>query len=1260
MASVTSLKGVRTRYRNTLGKELQKANELLNEEVSEIDPYICVKEIHKSKCLLKTYSEKLTVQMEKLINAIGDNDKEFVQSVLDEDCDLNYEAENCLVELEQLKEKIESSMLKGEETEVSSVTDTDRLVNVQEKMQRMLQSQMETQHEFFTYIDKKENFNYLQSKLGAEAKRAVAGLACTNDNYAVAVKILRERFGNKQEIVDLHYNEILNLRPPTTRITSLRMFLDSIERHLRALEVLGENIDQHIFVSMISGKLSEDILRQLEFNKGAKNEWTVNLLRCHLRDYIFACEKAERRKHVYSEPKVNQPFSLNKGITGEIYNIGVTRNSDNLPKATRGYERPTGAPFKSRSSAESLLMNEKQDKNNQLNKPSIPICHFCKKKHWSDECTIYKTVDERKQRLKGCCYRCLKEGHYVNECVSNRACVYCKEFNKHHRSLCPKRFTKNLTKNETQVHFTKEQEDDAFQKEIIEENVMVSHGETVFMQTASSTVKNPDTSSTANTRILLDCGSQRTYITQRLVNKLGLKQEGVEELKVLTFGSTHARVIKTPVTKLDLKLNSGKSLQISANIVPVISGNVQRKNIDVSTMEQIGDLITSLDLADSLPLEKESTTIELLIGNDYYLDLLLPQKIELLPGLYLLGSKLGWILTGRTNSDDKHDTVPNFLVQTYGSNTTKTSVFQSVDTLKEPRHNLEDFWKIESIGVNNKDIAIDDKYAMEKFKSTVRFENGRYQVTWPWKELSPNLPANRELAYGRLKSCLKKMRNKPEILEKYDSIIQDQLKKGVIEKVNDSLSDGLVHYIPHHAVITPQKNTTKIRVVYDASAKTSNENKSLNECLFRGPVLLHDLCGLLMRFRLHPVAIVSDIEKAFLQIGLQQCERDVTRFLWVKDTKCSTLNPENLQVYRFCRVPFGIISSPFLLSATIETHLDCYGTNVAEMLKKDIYVDNIITGVNSDEEAIMLYQTSKKMFSDAAMNLREWLTNSENVNNVIPITDRAEMKEMQVLGHIWDYKTDTIYLKQSKISDDSLPLTKRNILKRVASVFDPMGLFSPVVLRGKILLQELWSRGLDWDDVVNDEQIRQRWLSISQDLLDITEHKLPRNVKTNVKVKTFNLLCFCDASTKSYATSIYLHQEEKELSKTDLIFAKTRLAPVKVMTVPKLELMAVLVGVRCLRFVKEQLQLNIENMFLWTDSEIVIHWINSVKDLPTFVKNRVNEIKGYTNIKIGYVNTKENPADVATRGITTRQLKRKSSLVEWSDLGKRQIKNLAN
>ena len=144
-------------------------------------------------------------------------------------------------------------------------------------------------------------------------------------------------------------------------------------------------------------------------------------------------------------------------------------------------------------------------------------------------------------------------------------------------------------------------------------------------------------------------------------------------------------------------------------------------------------------------------------------------------------------------------------------------------------------------------------------------------------------------------------------------VIKEQLEKGIIEKVDGTMSDGRIYYIPHHAVLTPQKTTTKMRVVYDASAKPKEHYKSLNECLFRGPVMLQDLVGLLLRFRLHRVAITADIEKAFLQIGLQPGERNVTRFLWIKDNDRMSTYCINIQEYIFCRIPFCVIASPFPL-----------------------------------------------------------------------------------------------------------------------------------------------------------------------------------------------------------------------------------------------------------------------------------------------------------------------------------------------------------
>ena len=151
---------------------------------------------------------------------------------------------------------------------------------------------------------------------------------------------------------------------------------------------------------------------------------------------------------------------------------------------------------------------------------------------------------------------------------------------------------------------------------------------------------------------------------------------------------------------------------------------------------------------------------------------------------------------------------------------------------------------------------------MEQFKRTITKKGGRYQVCWPWREQNVNLPEN-ELSLGRLKSMKKKLDGNPELLLRYDQVIKDQLNKGIVEKVTEDNSNRK-HYIPHHAVINTEKSTTKLRVVYDASAKTKKGNKSLNECLHRGPIILEDLCSLLLRFRTKKIGIIADIEKTFL------------------------------------------------------------------------------------------------------------------------------------------------------------------------------------------------------------------------------------------------------------------------------------------------------------------------------------------------------------------------------------------------------------
>ena len=205
-----------------------------------------------------------------------------------------------------------------------------------------------------------------------------------------------------------------------------------------------------------------------------------------------------------------------------------------------------------------------------------------------------------------------------------------------------------------------------------------------------------------------------------------------------------------------------------------------------------------------------------------------------------------------------------------------------------------------------------------------------YQVVWPWKSQNPDLPVNLDIVIGRMRSLARHLQGNPHLPKKYNDIIQGQVEKGIIEKVTENIKESdRKHYLPHPPMITQTKCNTKVQIVYDGSAKGRKGDKSINECLYKGPNLLPDLCGILFHFRTQQIAIFLDIEKAFLQVGIRETDRDVTRFLWFKNLSNLKITESNLDTYQFCCVPFGVVCSPFLLARTIKFQLRKLGTPLA-------------------------------------------------------------------------------------------------------------------------------------------------------------------------------------------------------------------------------------------------------------------------------------------------------------------------------------------
>ena len=359
-------------------------------------------------------------------------------------------------------------------------------------------------------------------------------------------------------------------------------------------------------------------------------------------------------------------------------------------------------------------------------------------------------------------------------------------------------------------------------------------------------------------------------------------------------------------------------------------------------------------------------------------------------------------------------------------------------------------------------IVEEEKTLYDEFAATIHFQDGRYKVPLPWTEFHKLLGDNYQLCEKRLRGLLKRLRHEPEVLKRYNSTIQDQLEKGIIEPAPDE-TKSTVHYLPHHGVVQSDKTTTKLRVVYDASSKTSGP--SLNECLYKGPKFQQLILDLLIRFQAYKIAVIADVEKAFLMIAVDEKDCDVLRFLWVDDVAKD--EPE-IRAYRFTRVVFGVSFSPFLLNATVRYHLESFrGTNetVVERLLKSTYVDDIISGADTIDEAFELYTQAKEIFRKGGFNLRKFLSNCQPLQMRIGAAEQVpkgteserERAHVKVLGVNWNAYKDTLtfdLLELSSIAMDLQP-TKRNVVSLIGRFYDPLGYLSPITIRFKTLFQKL-------------------------------------------------------------------------------------------------------------------------------------------------------------------------------------------------------------
>lgn len=323
------------------------------------------------------------------------------------------------------------------------------------------------------------------------------------------------------------------------------------------------------------------------------------------------------------------------------------------------------------------------------------------------------------------------------------------------------------------------------------------------------------------------------------------------------------------------------------------------------------------------------------------------------------------------------------------------------------------------------------------------------------------------IAEIRLRHLRRRLERDQELKRKYLTIIDDYVEKGYARKLTDEetkIRSNKTWYLPHHPVLNPHK-PGKVCVVFHAAS--TFEGTSLNDQLLHGPDLINNLVGILMRFRQDQVALIADIEAMFHQVRMLPEDCDALRFLWWDGDLHKP--PEE---YKMLVHIFGAKSSPCCSNKALKQTADDnemkYGKEVADVVRRNFYVDDLLKSTSTVKQAIDLALKLIGLLQQGGFRLTKFLSNRREVLQAIPANERASptldldldrLPINRTLGLSWDAETDEFYFTFIRIDK---PATKRGILSVVSSLFDPLGFLAPYVLPVKVLLQELWRQKVGW------------------------------------------------------------------------------------------------------------------------------------------------------------------------------------------------------
>lgn len=1052
---------------------------------------------------------------------------------------------------------------------------------------------------------------YLRSKTTGIAADIVEKHGLTKDSFAHAWENLKTRYENKRVLVRNQYEILLNIPAiGSENSESIQNLQSTINNCIASLMSYDISLEDSLLVYICSSKLPQDTLTLWEQSLG-------------------------------SATGLETWAQLDEFLTSRFEVV----------------ERLNRSRFNNQSMSSTTRANTKVQfvSNNNTNFS----CKSCGKNHALKYCPKFKSmnVNERIQLVKSnnYCSNCLSNTHTNLECQSIFSCMHCKQ--RHHTMLHFDDKNSNNNPNSqnmiktTALHLESKQISDSNLTSDIEalpnELNSASSGDIVEVQTriglycstGDANVYIPtalvyiDVSGEKFlARALIDQGSQRSFISEKVHNQLNLFTKSAN-FAIYGTGDSVQNSNKLSEFILTNK-NSDVKIKTSAivlkkltNVLPTYSV----ENPDISELD-------GLELAD--PYFFKSSKIDLILGSDIIPQIILPDvKYGIFKSVMAQNTVFGYIFSGPISTDNS----------TKGSISSYTIEVKPIsdDSISKQ---LRKFWEVEEVAVSRPQSK-EDQYCESLYqKTTYRDSNGRYVVKLPFKVEYPQdlyLGFSRYAALAQYIGQEVIMSKKPGVSETYRGILEEYLSLDHMEptsstetRVNGNISG---YYLPHHAVFRPESQSTKTRIVFNAS-KRSSSGLSLNDILYVGPTLQADLILIILNWRLYQFVYNGDIEKMYRQIRVHESDYQYQRILFRRSEKTP------IQDFSLKTVTFGVSSAPYLAIRTLHKLAEDSEQQfpiAAKVLRQETYVDDILSGGHDLASTLASLSETTQVLKSAHFPLRKITSNHPQILKAVNSEHLLNSEFLKfphtsfskTLGIQWNALTDSFFYTISPIVTSS-SATKRQVLSTIAKLFDPAGWLSPVIVQSKCFLQQLWREGKDWDQAITQSSL-DWWNEFVRSLQDIEKIEVPRWIKYQPS-DIVQIHGFCDASEKAYCAALYLRT--KKLNGdifSNLIVSKNKISPVNQITLPRLELCGAVLLSRLVQSVVSNLAIPTYELFLWSDSSIVLSWLEKPPSTwGTFVANRTSEIvRNVGNIKWRHVCSADNPADLGTRGCSPIELK---------------------